>query len=128
MSKKRSHKKHKQSVLEALSHITIIAIGCPTGTFFEPSGTSILARNLKSSSISQISIQKGFDSSVLKTDFMLKGIFENVPYQAGKTHTKRCLEAPKRERKSLVENLSSSSRCVSLPTKEESISKLSIVN
>lgn len=115
-------------MLEALSHITIIAIGCPTGTFFEPSGTSILARNLKSSSISRISIQKGFDSSALKTDFMLKGIFENVPYQAGKTHTKRCLEAPKRERerdrKSLrVENLSSSSKCVSLPTKEESISK-----
>jgi hypothetical protein len=40
-------KKKRQIIHKGLSWVTVIAIGCPTGTSFEPSGTSILARNLQ---------------------------------------------------------------------------------
>lgn len=39
--------KHKETYHKWLSQVTVIAIGCPTGTSFEPSGTKILARNLQ---------------------------------------------------------------------------------
>jgi hypothetical protein len=38
--------KQKETIDKVLSQVTVIAIGCPTGTSFEPSGTKILARNL----------------------------------------------------------------------------------
>ena len=36
----------KNKKITIYSNFTVIAIGCPTGTSFEPSGTNIFAKNL----------------------------------------------------------------------------------